>query len=97
MEDYATLDRAKVDGELVYQMASGYFAALSGKVFEYRGMEQGDDKVCLWRFEFNTRLMSVGVSARPPSRLPTQMPGRGREGYSIRIGVGNPTSNGEDA
>jgi hypothetical protein len=49
MEDYSTLDQSKVDGELIHQMASGYFAALSGKVFEYRDMEQGDDKVCLWQ------------------------------------------------
>jgi hypothetical protein len=59
MEDYATLDQSKVDGELVHHMASGYFAALSGKVFEYRGMEQGDDKVCLWqnRTQYETDIL----------------------------------------
>lgn len=45
MEDYNTLDRAKDDVELYGLMASGYFAVLSGKIFEFREMDQGDDKV----------------------------------------------------
>jgi len=97
MEDYATLDRGKNDVELDHQMASGYFAVLSGKVFEYRDMEQGDDKVRLCRYELNMRLMSVGLIARSPSRLPTQMPRRDREGSSITIGVGNTPPDVEDA
>jgi hypothetical protein len=46
MEDYATLSRAKGDPGLENQLASGYFAVLSGKIFELRDMEQGDEKVC---------------------------------------------------
>lgn len=98
MEDYATLNLAKNDVELNNQMASGYFAVLSGKVFELREMDQGDDKVCLWHFELSLRLTSLGFVTRPPPRLPTQMPRRRREGHRIRIaGVGNVAPNGEDA
>jgi hypothetical protein len=98
MEDYATLNLAKNDAELDNQMASGYFAVLSGKVFELREMEQGDDKVCLCDFELYARLTSLGFITRSPSRLPAQMPRRRREGYRIRIaGVGNIAPDGEDA
>jgi hypothetical protein len=45
MVDYATLDQAKNNPELYNHMASGYFAVLSGKIFEFREMEEGDDKV----------------------------------------------------
>ena len=97
MDDYSTLDRSRTDNDLVYQMASGQFAALSGKVFEYRDMEQGDDKVCIRKSAFDTILILVGFFTRSPSRLPTQMPRHGREGSAIRTGPGNTASNGEDA
>jgi hypothetical protein len=66
MEDYATLNLAKNDVELNNQMASGYFAVLSGKVFELREMEQGDDKVCLCHFELSFWLTSLGFITRSP-------------------------------
>jgi hypothetical protein len=98
MEDYATLNLAKDDAELDNQMASGYFAVLSGKVFELREMKQGDEKVCLCNFELNFKLTSLDFITRSPSRLPTQMPRRRRESYRIRIaGVGNIAPDGEDA
>ena len=98
MEDYATLDRGKSDVELGHQMASGYFAVLSGKVFEYRDMEEGDEKVCLCCHKLSTRLMSSGFIARSTSRLPAQMPRRRREGYRIRsAGAGNIAPDGKDA
>jgi hypothetical protein len=45
MLDYETLDHAKDDAELPTQIASGYFAVLSGKMFDFREKEDGDDKV----------------------------------------------------
>jgi len=45
MLDYETLDQAKDDAELPIQIASGYFAVLSGKMFGFREKEEGDDKV----------------------------------------------------
>lgn len=45
MLDYETLDQAKDDAGLPSQIASGYFAVLSGKMFGFREKEEGDDKV----------------------------------------------------
>jgi hypothetical protein len=45
MLDYETLDEAKDDVELPIQIASGYFAVLSGKMFDFREKEDGDEKV----------------------------------------------------
>ena len=50
MIDYSTLEEAKGDIELRNHLASGYFAVLSGKVFEFRAMEAGDNKVHLDQF-----------------------------------------------
>jgi hypothetical protein len=45
MDDYATLHCALEDRELQGQLASARFAVLSGNVFHFREMEQGDVKV----------------------------------------------------
>jgi hypothetical protein len=45
MADYATLDQSHDEDDLEVQMASGQFAVLSGRMFEYRDLPDGDDKV----------------------------------------------------
>jgi hypothetical protein len=60
MLDYETLDEAINDPELPTQIASGYFAVLSGKMFDFREKEDGDDKVSL-----QYSLAVPGLNVRP--------------------------------
>lgn len=45
MADYATLDQSRDEDDLEVQMASGQFAVLSGRIFEFRDLPDGDEKV----------------------------------------------------
>lgn len=47
MYDYATLAQSENETKLDGQIASGHFAILSGRMFEYRDLPAGDAKVSL--------------------------------------------------
>lgn len=96
MIDYSTLEEAKGDMEVCSHLASGYFAVLSGKVFEFRAMEAGDNKVCLNQFP-HTQCSLQGFTSRPPSRISAEMSSSG--GDSARVGIigtRSLTSDGKD-